>query len=151
MSVISSEQVYLKELSEKQEGRVHSRVRDVDRHVGERIRQRRLGLCISQQELAELIGVSNQQAHKYEKGINRITAGRLYVFAQALAVDIAFFFEGLDDNRRFASTAQGPDLMELTRNFVALSERSHQVALSSLTRLLANSSACDPVAPAPAE
>ena len=54
-----------------------SRAQDVDRHVGARLRERRIMLGLTQQQLAELIGVTYQQAHKYENGINRISAGRL--------------------------------------------------------------------------
>ena len=54
-----------------------SRAQDTDRYVGARMRERRIMLGLTQQELAELIGVTYQQAHKYEKGINRIAAGRL--------------------------------------------------------------------------
>jgi transcriptional regulator with XRE-family HTH domain len=72
-----------------------SRAQDVDRYVGARMRERRIMLGLTQQQMAELIGVTYQQAHKYEKGINRIASGRLYNIAQALGVDIGYFFEGL--------------------------------------------------------
>ena len=61
-----------------------SRALDVDRYVSLRIRQRRIMLGLTQQQMAELIGVTYQQAHKYETGINRISAGRLYQIARAL-------------------------------------------------------------------
>ena len=54
------------------------RAQDMDRHVGARMRERRIMLGLTQQQMAELIGVTYQQAHKYEKGINRIAGGRLY-------------------------------------------------------------------------
>lgn len=72
-----------------------ARAQDVDRHVGARMRERRVMLGLTQQQMAELIGVTYQQAHKYEKGINRVAAGRLYNIAQALGVDMSYFFEGL--------------------------------------------------------
>src|SRR5215217_8809814 len=72
-------------------GRAH----DADRHVGMRMRERRIMLGLTQQQMAELIGVTYQQAHKYEKGTNRISAGRLYAFAQALEVEVTYFFEGV--------------------------------------------------------
>jgi transcriptional regulator with XRE-family HTH domain len=59
------------------------------------MRERRIMLGLTQQQMAELIGVTYQQAHKYEKGINRVAAGRLYSIAQALGVDVGYFFEGL--------------------------------------------------------
>ncbi len=73
------------------------RATDTDRHVGARIRDRRVMLGLSQQQMADLIGVTYQQTHKYEHGINRISAGRLYEIAQVLRVPLSFFFEGLGD------------------------------------------------------
>ena len=73
-----------------------SRALDVDRYVSMRIRQRRIMLGLTQQQMAELIGVTYQQAHKYETGINRISAGRLYQIARALGVEISYFFEDVE-------------------------------------------------------
>ena len=70
------------------------RAQDVDRHVGARMRERRIMLGLTQQQMAELIGVTYQQAHKYEKGINRIAAGRLSGIAQALGVEIGYLLRG---------------------------------------------------------
>jgi transcriptional regulator with XRE-family HTH domain len=72
-----------------------SRAQDVDRHVGAQMRERRTILGLTQQQIAELIGVTSQQAHMYEKGLNRVSAGRLYSIAQALGVEVSYFFEGL--------------------------------------------------------
>jgi transcriptional regulator with XRE-family HTH domain len=55
---------------------------------------------------AELIGVTYQQAHKYEKGINRVAAGRLYSIAQALGVEVGYFLRGTTDRRRFCAVPQ---------------------------------------------
>ena len=62
-----------------------------DRFVAGRLRARRLMLGLTQQEMAERIGVTFQQAHKYETGMNRISAGRLYQIARAMQVDVSFF------------------------------------------------------------
>ncbi len=75
--------------------RTGARANLADRHVGGRIRERRVMLGLSQQQLAQLIGVTYQQAHKYERGLNRISAGRLYEMAQVLSVPVSWFFEGL--------------------------------------------------------
>src|ERR687890_1347453 len=72
-----------------------SRAQDIDRYVGARMRERRIMLGLTQQQMAELIGVTYQQAHKYEKGINRIAAGRLSSIAQALGVEVGYFYDGL--------------------------------------------------------
>src|ERR671917_1679839 len=71
------------------------RANAADRHVGARIRERRVMMGLSQQQLARMVGVTYQQAHKYERGLNRISAGRLFEIAQVLGVGVSWFFEGL--------------------------------------------------------
>ena len=117
--------------------RGRARPQDIDRHVGNRMRERRIMLGLTQQQMAELIGVTYQQAHKYEKGINRIAAGRLHSVARALGVEVGFFFEGLDDDEPFQPTPQQRMLLELARNFISLSNRRHQEAICALARALA--------------
>jgi transcriptional regulator with XRE-family HTH domain len=113
-----------------------SRAQDVDRHVGARMRERRVMLGLTQQQMAELIGVTYQQAHKYEKGINRVAAGRLYNIAQALDVDVSYFFEGLGGDKTLSATPQQRMLLELTRTFVGIPERKHRDAICALARAL---------------
>ena len=115
------------------------RAQDIDRHVGARMRERRIMLGLTQQQMAELIGVTYQQAHKYEKGINRIAGGRLYTIAQALGVEVGYFYEGMEAQPgRFEPTAQQRLVLELSRNFVAISDRRRQEAICDLARALAN-------------
>jgi transcriptional regulator with XRE-family HTH domain len=111
------------------------RIQDVDRHVGARMRERRIMLGLTQPELAELIGVTYQQAHKYEKGINRVAAGRLYNLARVLGVELNYFFEGLQHGEELQATPQQRMLLELAKNFMTLT-REHQQAICSLTRAL---------------
>jgi transcriptional regulator with XRE-family HTH domain len=59
---------------------------------------------MTQPQLAELIGITYQQEHKYEKGINRIAAGRLYQIARVLGVDVGYFYEGLQSEQPFVPT-----------------------------------------------
>jgi transcriptional regulator with XRE-family HTH domain len=118
--------------------RPRSRAQDIDRHVGSRIRERRIMMGLTQQEMAELIGVTYQQAHKYERGINRISAGRLHNVAQILGVDIGFFFEGIEGAGSFQPSPKQRMLLELARNFMSLPSRRHQEALCSLARALAD-------------
>src|ERR671918_2513053 len=89
-----------------------ARSQDVDRHVGARMRERRLMLGLTQHQVAELIGVKYQQAHKYEKGINRVAAGRLYSIAQALGVEVSYFYEGLHTAGGFMPSPQQRMLLD---------------------------------------
>ncbi len=125
-----------------------SRAQDIDRHVGARMRERRIMLGLTQQQMADLIGVTYQQAHKYEKGINRIAAGRLYTVAQALGVDVGYFFDGMEGDARFKPTPQQRMLLELARNFIGLPSRKHQEALCNLARALAAAEGHAAAAPA---
>jgi len=68
---------------------------DIDIHVGQRLRVRRSLLGLSQEKLAESIGITFQQIQKYEKGVNRISASRLYQFSKTLQVPVSYFFEDL--------------------------------------------------------
>ncbi|MEM9810878.1 MAG: helix-turn-helix transcriptional regulator [Pseudomonadota bacterium] len=72
----------------------------VDLHVGQRLRQRRCLLGMTQQRLADGVGIKFQQIQKYESGTNRISASRLWVIARALDVPVAHFFEGLSEEER---------------------------------------------------
>ncbi|MEO1089404.1 MAG: helix-turn-helix transcriptional regulator [Pseudomonadota bacterium] len=102
------------------------------------MRERRIMLGLTQQQMADLIGVTYQQAHKYEKGINRIAAGRLFHVARALGVDVGYFFQGLESDADFKPTPQQRMLLELARNFISLSSRKHQEAICTLARSLAD-------------
>lgn len=66
----------------------------VDRHVGRRVQEKRLGLGLSQTALGKAVGVSFQQMQKYEKGQNRISASKLFEIADFLKVEIPYFFDG---------------------------------------------------------
>ena len=110
----------------------------IERHVGLRIRQRRILLGLTQQQLAELIGVTYQQAHKYERGVNRISAGRLYEIARVLGVGVGYFFEGTHDESRRQLNQRQRLCLEVSRNFANIENESYQEAVSQLCRTLAN-------------
>src|SRR5690349_17911489 len=115
------------------------RAQDIDRHIGARLRERRMLLGMTQQQMAELIGVTYQQAHKYEKGINRVAGGRLYTIAQALGVEVSYFYEGLGTKADACKpTSQQRLLFEMGRNFTSIPDRRQQEALCGLARALAN-------------
>jgi transcriptional regulator with XRE-family HTH domain len=127
------------------ENRPTARASLADRHVGARIRERRIMLGLSQQQLAQLIGVTYQQAHKYERGLNRISAGRLYEIAQVLSAPVSWFFEGLSsDMTTVELTPRQRMCLELARNFAAIDNEKHQEALSQMARALAAQSVAEP-------
>ena len=69
----------------------------VDIHVGQRIRQRRWMVGMTQHQLGDAVGIKFQQIQKYETGTNRISASRMWDIAAAMEVSVSYFFEGLDD------------------------------------------------------
>ena len=120
------------------EAEAHRRAEAMDSHVGARIRERRGMLGMSQQQLALVIGVTYQQAHKYERGLNRISAGRLHAIATALGVPVTYFFDGAADPAAPVEITPRQRMgLELARNFAAIDNASHQEALSQLARALA--------------
>src|SRR3954451_16270686 len=80
----------------------------IDKHVGSRLRMRRLMLGMSQEKLGEAFGLTFQQVQKYEKGMNRISASRLQQAAQILDVSVPFFFEGAPGGHELSKTAPSP-------------------------------------------
>ena len=113
------------------------RAQNIDHHVGAMLRARRIALGLTQQRLAALVGITYQQAHKYETGADRISVGRLYQLARALEVEPTYFFRGVETN---GPARPQPDLrqrqmLELTRSFAVLSRRQ-QEALCEMTRAL---------------
>ena len=70
----------------------------IDKHVGSRVRMRRVLIGMSQEKLGEALGLTFQQVQKYEKGTNRIGASRLQQISTILAVPVSFFFEGAPGN-----------------------------------------------------
>ena len=110
----------------------------IDDHVGARIRERRIMLGLTQQQLAEMIGVTYQQAHKYERGINRVSAGRLYEIARVLNAPITYFYEGVGEGAPRQATPHQRMLLEIARNFCEIQNEKHQEAVSQLARALAS-------------
>jgi len=118
----------------------------VDVHVGKRIRQRRWLIGMTQQKLADLVGIKFQQIQKYETGANRVSASRLYDIGESMGVPAAFFFEGLEQNGAQFDTVHGdvpPDLlgdkeaMELVRTYYAIPENQRR-RLFELARVLSD-------------
>jgi len=125
-----------------QDDRGQSRAGIVDHYVGSRIRERRVMLGLSQQQLASMIGVTYQQAHKYERGLNRIAAGRLFDIAQVLGVPISWFFESIPSSNTPPELSPRQRMcLELARNFALIDNERHQEALSQMARALAQAEA----------
>ena len=115
----------------------------VDVHVGKRIRHRRWAVGTTQQQLAERVGIKFQQVQKYETGMNRVSASRLWDIASVLGVPVAFFFEGVAG----ATASDGPvsdmpgdvltdrEALELLRSYYAIPEAQRR-RLFDLARVL---------------
>ena len=71
-------------------------IHHVDLHVGKKLKQKRLERGISQDDLAGSVNLTFQQVQKYEKGVNRVSASKLYDFAKFLKTDITYFFDGIE-------------------------------------------------------
>ena len=117
---------------------------DVELYLGQRIRQRRVMLGLTQQQLAKMIGVTYQQAHKYERGVNRVSAGRLYQIASVLGVEVGYFFDGFNQENGHALNGRQRLCLEVSRNFANIADERHQQAVSQLCRLLASEASKQP-------
>lgn len=129
---------------------------EIDAHVGQRLRQRRWMLGLTQQQLGDRIGIKFQQVQKYETGQNRISASRLWELANATDVEISYFFEGLDDNASDAATVSAEnsgasgDLMtdreaiELVRAYYATPELLRR-RVFDLVKVMGDTNASDEI------
>ena len=112
----------------------------VDDHVGERIRERRTMMGLTQEHLAQALEISYQQVQKYETGANRVSAGRLYEIAQRLEVDVAYFFDQLEpltSSSPMEQAGKNRSTIELVRNYGEIEEPAVRSAVSGLIKSLA--------------
>lgn len=115
----------------------------VDAHVGKRIRHRRWMVGMTQQHLADRVGIKFQQIQKYETGMNRVSASRLYDIAHEMDVPVSFFFDGLDvgDASRPATDLLGDkEALDLIRAYYSIPEAQRR-RLFDLARVLSDSNA----------
>lgn len=118
----------------------------VDVHVGKRVRHRRWMVGMTQQQLASKVGIKFQQIQKYETGMNRISASRLWDIAEALDVKISFFFEGLAENEVAAAEGMPSDILadkealELVRSYYMIPEQQRR-RLFELARAISEDAA----------
>ena len=117
----------------------------VDVHVGKRIRHRRWMVGMTQQQLAERVGIKFQQIQKYETGMNRVSASRLWDISEALGAPVSFFFEGLSDGVAGAQAGGSvpgdiladKEALELVRSYYAIPETQRR-RLFELARVLSD-------------
>lgn len=115
----------------------------VDVHVGKRVRHRRWMVGMTQQQLAEKVGIKFQQIQKYETGMNRVSASRLWDISEALDVPVGFFFEGLGDTSSTTTESLPADILadkealELVRSYYAIPETQRK-RLFELARVLSD-------------
>jgi transcriptional regulator with XRE-family HTH domain len=125
----------------------------IDRFVGSRVRARRVGIRLSQTKLGEAIGVTFQQVQKYENGTNRIGASNLFKIAKTLGVDVAYFFEGVQEiaDSMMADSTEVPltgikedpltsrDAIELMHNYYRVKDANVRKRLAQFVKTLAHS------------
>ena len=126
----------------------------IDAHIGGRVRLRRMALGMSQEQLGAALGVTFQQVQKYEKGLNRIGAGRLYHISRILQVPVAHFYEGLphlngandqgaidrveQESAEMMTFLSTPEGYSLTRAFSRIEDGATRRRLLDLVRTLAD-------------
>lgn len=118
----------------------------VDVHVGKRVRHRRWMVGMTQQQLGEAVGIKFQQIQKYETGMNRVSASRLWDIAEAMDVPVNFFFEGISEGEDIAEAASASmrgdllgdkEALELVRSYYAIPENQRR-RLFDLARVLSD-------------
>lgn len=121
---------------------------DIDLHVGKRLRRRRRLLGLTQQQLAESVGIRLQQIQKYECGANRVSASRLFELAESLDVPVQYFYEGLSQRDEAANEPtlaadilSQKETVDLIRAYYRLGERPRK-------RLLELAKSLEPEEPA---
>ncbi len=116
--------------------------RGLESYVGERIRMRRMELGLTQDKLADMLGVSFQQIQKYEAGRNAMKITSLYRLSRVLLVDISYFFDGFkgyslhDSSNASYSTLQSREISSLIRNYQNISDLKLRKSVSNLIRTI---------------
>jgi transcriptional regulator with XRE-family HTH domain len=121
----------------------------IDKEIGTRVRMRRISIGMSQEKLGEMLGLTFQQVQKYEKGMNRISVGRLVDIAKILGVDIHFFFNGIKSGKPelgfaeeesppyFADVMSTPEGLQLIRTFTSIKSPKVRKSIVQLVSSLA--------------
>ncbi len=113
---------------------------EIDMHVGQRLRARRMVMGLSQTAVADKLGISFQQFQKYETGFNRIAAGRLYACAQLLDVAPEYFFEGLEgSDGGTPDETRSDEGTELARAYYSIDDPAQRLKVRKLVQAIAAS------------
>jgi len=131
--------------------RTRGKPNNIDIHVGSRVRQRRTLLGMSQEKLAEALGLTFQQVQKYERGANRLGAGRLYELSRALDVPVSYFFEEVADSEgmreEVAPYSEDPmarrETLLLVRAYYGIGEQSVRRRILDLMKSLGTESSTE--------
>jgi transcriptional regulator with XRE-family HTH domain len=123
--------------------RRHNDIDNYDKQIGRKIYELRLAMGLSRQELGEKIGVTHQQCQKYEKGTNRVSAGRLVLIAKVLNKSIDYFYENIDDQPKEVQTHHQRMCIEVARNFMKIKNPVYQEAVNTLVKSLADQPAAE--------
>ncbi len=120
-------------------------ITDVDKHVSRRMRERRQIIGVTQEGLADRLGITFQQVQKYEKGSNRMSAGRLLGVAEVLEVPVSYFFEGLDGASAGEDAIReelllDKDGIELLRAFNRIEDKQMRRAIINVAKAAGRSS-----------
>jgi len=125
----------------------------IDLHVGQRLKARRVGLRISQSDIGKALDVTFQQVQKYENGANRIGASNLYKLAQALNVDVSYFFEDMPSAQKMRSLSDQPaaafehdpmnqpESIKLVHNYFRIASPSVRARMFQLVKSIADAEA----------
>lgn len=130
----------------------------IDQHVGARVKARRLEMGMSQADLSNIIGITFQQLQKNERGANRFGASRLYETAQALAVPVSYFYDGVEDARtgpgmpidatrtpQIEGPEQKRETIELVRAYYDIPDRKVRQQIVGTMRALARTDGDSPI------
>jgi transcriptional regulator with XRE-family HTH domain len=118
--------------------RKNNDINHIDTHIGQKIYSLRLAMGMSRQELGDQIGVTHQQCQKYEKGTNRVSAGRLALIAKVLNKPIDYFYSDITKDVESVITHHQRMCIELSRNFMKIKNSIYQDAVNTLVKTLAN-------------
>ncbi len=113
---------------------------DFDKHIGQRLRERRVVLGLNKTALADGLGITFQQVQKYETGSNRISAGRLYGCAELLGVSPAYFFEGLEgSDSGTPDETRSDEALKLARAYYSIDDPVHRQRIWKVVQAIARS------------